>query len=243
MTNNSSETFTNNSPYIKGEKLMEWYRRIFGSSVAKKLIMSITGLFLCTFLVIHLFGNLFLFWNDSGEMFNKYSEFMSTNIIIRIIEIVLFLGFFFHIVDGLILAYMNKQTRPITYKVYKRLETSSMFSRIMFWSGILILLFLIIHLNTFYINVRLKGADITMYNAVVNAFSDPVYSIFYVVSMVFLIFHLNHGFQSGFQTLGLNNKKYFPFIKGFGTFFAIFMSIGFASMPIYFLIRSLSGGN
>ncbi|NUN07559.1 MAG: succinate dehydrogenase cytochrome b subunit [Ignavibacteriaceae bacterium] len=214
---------------------MRWITVFLNSSIGKKIIVSFTGIFLCSFLVVHLSGNFLLFRNDAGEAFEVYSHFMSTNGIIRFLEIGLALGFILHIFNTLRLTLENKKARPVPYAVYKPSENSTLTSRSMFYSGLLVLAFLIIHLNTFFVTHRVIGTDVTMYESVVESFKSPVYSWFYIFAMLLLGLHLNHGFQSAFQTLGMNHKKYTPLIKFLGLLFSIVVPAGFATFPVYFL--------
>ncbi|MBI2417790.1 MAG: succinate dehydrogenase cytochrome b subunit [Ignavibacteriales bacterium] len=214
---------------------MGWFFRTFYSTIGKKLIMSLTGLFLCSFLLVHLTGNFQLFKDDGGEAFNHYSEFMSTNILIRILEIGLFLGFALHMTEAFWLYFLNKRARPVAYAKNQASENSTLISRTMIWSGSIVLVFLLVHLKSFFFDHRIIGSELTMYQGVVQAFQDPLYSWFYVLAMVLLGFHLNHGFQSAFQTLGLNHKKYTPLIKTVGLLFSILVPLGYITMPLYFL--------
>jgi len=120
-------------------------------------------------------------------------------------------------------------------------ENTTFFSRIMIYSGMIIFIFLVIHLRTFFFPYRLGNPSDTMYDGVVEAFSNTYYSVFYILAMVLLAFHLVHGFQSAFQTLGLRHNKYTGFIKGFGIVFSILLCAGFALIPLYFLLNR--GGN
>ena len=120
------------------------------SSLGKKLLMSITGLFLISFLVVHCFLNSFIFFNDGGVMFNEGAEFMAHNPVIRTMEIVLFIGIILHIVQALILTLQNQKARPIKYAVQNGAANSKWYSRSMGLLGTLILMFLIILLNPFW---------------------------------------------------------------------------------------------
>lgn len=218
---------------------MSWLTRFAGSSIGKKFVMALTGLFLILFLCIHLAGNLTLYFGE--EAFNGYVSALDiVKPIIRIIEIFLGLVFLFHIFNGIVLWIENKKAKPIRYKVNVSSENSTFTSRWMIWTGGFILIFLVMHLSTLWYAFNFSGEAIKdnvhqYYNIVVNWFQEPVYSIIYVIAMIFLGLHLNHAFQSFFQTFGWNHKKYTPFIKKFGTFYAIVMAVGFASIPIYFL--------
>jgi succinate dehydrogenase / fumarate reductase cytochrome b subunit len=220
---------------------MNWFTKTFSSTIGRKLIMAITGLFLCSFLVVHLVGNLTLFYQDGGEAFNIYSHFMANNPVIRTMEIVLVLGFLFHIYDALVLTRRNKAARPLGYAENHPQENSTWSSRNMGLLGTIILVFLLVHLWNFFVPARfgeLEGvpnAEYTnLYAEVVKAFKNPIYVALYVISMVALAYHLIHGFQSAFQSLGLTHKKYTPFIKTFGVAFSVLISLGFALIPLYF---------
>ena len=164
--------------------------------------------------------------------------------IIRVIELVLLAAFVFHIYNGFRLWLENKRARPNEYKINGSSENSSIFSRTMFVSGSIIFIFLVVHLGTFFWRFNVHDpsglANDHQYFQIVNGFFQIWwYVLLYVIAMILLGFHLNHGFQSAFQTFGLNNRKYTPIIQKVGTIYAIIMAVGFASMPIYFF---LTGG-
>lgn len=209
---------------------------IINSSVGRKLVMALSGLFLCAFLVEHLYGNLLLYANDNGAAFVEYSHTMVHSLLIRIVEIILFAAIIVHVVQAINLTFQNKKARPVRYAVNKAADNSTWFSRNMGLTGSLILFFLVVHIKTFFVSYRItglpEGQNVSM--IVKEAFEQGWYSALYVVSVVFLGFHLNHGFQSAFQTLGLNNKKYAPLLKALGTGFALLITLGFASFPILF---------
>ena len=218
---------------------------LFSSSLGKKYLMAITGLFLCSFLIIHFLGNIVLFTNP--VQFNEYTRFMSSNPIIRVMEIVLVVGFLAHIIDAIILTRANKKAQPVKYAMNK--NKSSWYSRNMGLTGTIILVFLILHLQSFWyeykfgevlMTVDSNGDEIKdMFTIVKTAFSEWWYSAIYILAMILLGSHLNHGFQSAFQSVGLRHKKYTPTIKMLGTGFSISITIGFISFPIYFFIIQL----
>lgn len=216
---------------------MSWFINFLESSVGKKLVMAVTGLFLYIYLIIHLVANLFLLRQDGGVAFNAYADFMASNINIpiRIIEIVLFLSFIYHIINGTRLWFSNRAARGKSYKVADRSANSTFFSRFMFQSGIVVFIFLVIHLMDFFIPHKFGHPAETMYQSAVMKFSNTGWSIFYLAAMILLAFHLVHAFQSGFQTLGLRHTKYTPFIKGFGVVVSILICLGFAAIPLYFI--------
>lgn len=202
--------------------------------------MSLTGLFLCSFLVIHLSGNIALFASDGGQSFNEYTKFMTSSMLIRIMEIVLVLGFLIHIVLAVKMTSKNRASRPEGYAVYKLNETSTWYSRNMGITGTVILVFLILHLKRFWFEYKFgaigtdQWGNKDMYTVVATAFDQWWYSLIYVVSMVLLGAHLNHGFQSAFRSLGLSNKKYAPTLSKIGTAFAVIMALGFITFPVVF---------
>ncbi|PRY12736.1 succinate dehydrogenase / fumarate reductase cytochrome b subunit [Pontibacter ummariensis] len=221
---------------------MSWFTKTFSSTIGRKIVMSITGLFLCSFLVVHLIGNLQLLASDGGDAFNVYSAFMGTNKVIRFMELILVLGFVFHIYDAIVLTRRNKSARPIDYAEQRPQENSTWSSRNMGLLGTVILVFLIIHLYNFFVPARFGGLDTVsidnevydnLYAEVIYAFSQWWYVLIYVLSMIALAYHLIHGFQSAFQTLGLDHKKYTPFIQKFGYAFSILVCLGFAAIPLY----------
>jgi len=216
--------------------LMGWFISFIDSSLGKKLIMAVTGLFLYLYLIIHLVANLFLL--GTGQAFNDYAEFMasSVNIPVRIIEIVLFIAFIYHIVNAIRLWFINRSARGQKYVVKDPSANSTFYSRFMIQSGIVIFIFLILHLLDFFIPSRFGEMNVTMYDAAVVKFQNTWWSVMYVVAMILLAFHLVHAFQSGFQTLGLRHTKYTPFIKGFGVVFSILICLGFAVIPLYFIL-------
>jgi succinate dehydrogenase / fumarate reductase cytochrome b subunit len=225
---------------------MGWFLKFFSSSIGKKITMAVTGGFLITFLIIHLAGNFTLFWG--ADAFNGYVLTLDlVKPLIRVIELVLLAAFLLHIFNGLRLWIENKKARgSANYKVSGALENTTLFSRTMFVTGSIVFIFLVLHLATFFWRFNFNDpsglADEHLYfNIVIDFFQMWWYVAFYIIAVILLGFHLNHGFQSAFQTFGWNHKKYFPLIKKIGTAYAILMAVGFASMPIYFFF--FYGGN
>lgn len=209
--------------------------------------MGLTGLFLISFLAVHCFLNALIFFNDNGETFNMGAHFMATNWIIRAMEIVLFAGILLHIYLSLKLTIQNRRARPVKYAVGPGQSNSKWYSRWMGLLGTLILMFLIIHTRHFWVETRFiglehfqeQGVNTTdmygnenLYGIMKLVFSELWVVILYCLAMVSLAYHLMHGFQSAFQSLGLNHKKYTPFIKGLGMAFSIIVPLTFALMPI-----------
>lgn len=201
--------------------------------------MGVTGLFLITFLLVHCFLNSLIFANDGGLLFNTGADFMAHNWLIRTMEIVLFLGLILHIVQSLMLTLQNRKARPVPYFKFDGAANSSWYSRSMGLLGTLLLIFLIIHLAHFWVKSRftgLQGHDASghedLYAVMRVVFQSPLVVVIYVLSMISLMYHLMHGFQSAFQTLGLNHKGYTPAIKKTGLVISILIPLIFAAMPV-----------
>lgn len=214
---------------------------IFSSSIGKKLLVALLGLFLILFLLVHLGINLTLILFESSKPFNVAAHFMGTNIVIKIFEIILFAAFLLHIIYVIILQIQNWIARPKRYKV-TNYEQTSFFSKFMIWLGAIILTFLVIHLANFYFISKFGHVEEITYDnvryymdlssLVIQKFTMPGFVIFYIACFLILGFHLWHGFQSAFQTLGLNHKTYTPFIKKLGMAYTIIVVSGFTIIPI-----------
>lgn len=213
---------------------MGWLLNSLNSSIGKKFIMAVTGVCLLLFLIIHLIGNMTLYIGE--EAFNGYVGALDTiKPLIRVIEVILALIFIFHIFNGVRLWYQNKQAKPIGYAVNAASKNSTLFSRTMFVTGSIIFIFLWLHLQTIWFKFNFGGHELNLFNVMVEWFQKPWYSVVYVAAMFLLGMHLNHGFQSAFQTFGWNHNKYSPLIKAVAFIYSIIMAAGFASIPLYFL--------
>ncbi|MBK6731436.1 MAG: succinate dehydrogenase cytochrome b subunit [Bacteroidetes bacterium] len=217
---------------------MSWFGNFITSSLGKKFVMSITGLFLILFLAVHCGVNSLIFLNDGGVTFNKAAHFMGTNIIIRTMEIGLFLGFFLHIIQALLIAAKNRSARPIRYQVNSPSQNSTWYSRSMTLLGTLILLFLIIHIKHFWWVSRITGLEETadgtgdLFIEMTAVFQHGWIVIVYLLGVTSLLWHLIHGFRSAFHTLGLTRLKYTKLITNIGIAYSIIVSILFAMMPV-----------
>ena len=205
------------------------------SSIGKKTVMALTGLFLISFLVVHVSINACIFLNDGGLTFNEAAHFMSHNPAIRVMEIGLFAGLIIHMVQSLKLTLANQKARPVKYAAYAGNQNSKWYSRSMGILGSLLLLFLVVHLANFWVPTKaslMNGTEHNTFEGLKEVFANPLYVAIYLVGVGSLCYHLLHGFQSAFQTLGLNHRKYTPFIKQLGFWFSIIISLLFAAMPI-----------
>jgi len=215
-------------------------KNIFNSSIGRKLLMALSGLGFIGFLLGHVSGNLLLFKGDNGKSFNEYAHFMKTTPVIWVTEVIIFTLIIVHIVDAIILTVQNKKARPQPYAGTKNTSKASFASRKASALGIILLAFFILHMADFFIPAKLLGLTPKtpdglddLYAVVVAKFSNIVYVIIYVACMIPLFFHLSHGFQSAFQTMGWRHPKYTPMIKGFGYFLGVVIPGLFASMPLF----------
>lgn len=222
---------------------------IFGTSVAKKFWMAITGLFLILFLVVHLAGNLQLL-NLSAEgrqAFNEYTVFMTTFPVVKIISYVLYLSILFHAVEGLWLTAQNRKARGSSYKHYRPGKTSIWASRQMGLLGTVILVFLIVHMGQFWYTYKFGEMPLDasgmkdMATVVVSTFSEGsmalLFVIIYVLGQAALGFHLWHGFESTFQSLGITAKTHRT-LSFVGRAFSLVVTLLFAIIPVYIYINA-----
>ncbi len=220
---------------------------MFTSSVGKKLVMGLTGITLVLFLIVHVGLNACIWAMDDGMMFNKAAHFMGSNVVPRILEIGLFAGIILHIVQGYLLELQNRKARTVKYAVDYGNSGSKWYSRSMALLGTLLLLFLIVHMIHFWVPSRFGGLEEVYYNDILHhnlfnemktIFTDDklglIVVIAYVAGCISLAYHLAHGFQSAFKTLGVTNKRYHAMITSLGYGFSIVVPLGFALMPISF---------
>lgn len=220
---------------------MKW-KQLFSSSVGRKIVMALTGIFLIVFLVVHCYVNANVLFEGGEENFNRAAHFMSTNLLVRIMEVGLFAGFILHIVQGYLLDWTNRSRRSSKYAVTAGNLTSTWYSRSMAILGSLILLFLIVHLAHFWVPSRFGGLTEVEYDGVTyhnlygrmkDVFSQGWVVILYVLGCFSLGWHLLHGFQSAFQTMGWNHRRYTSLIRGIGAGFSVIIPLVFALMPVF----------
>ena len=225
---------------------MSWFTKFITSSLGQKLVMSLTGLFLILFLLVHLTGNLQLLKDDGGYAFNIYSYFMTQNPLIKTVSYLLYLFILLHAVQGIVLWINNLRARGskgYAVKVTRTVNTSSFASRNMAMLGLLILVFLGIHLGDFWWKMKFGTTPMVtydgqeykdLYSLVDTSFRQTWVMVVYLISMLGLFFHLWHGFQSAFQTLGINHKKYTPLIRAVGWLYSVLVPLGFAFISVYY---------
>ncbi|HEY5327422.1 MAG TPA: succinate dehydrogenase cytochrome b subunit [Mucilaginibacter sp.] len=259
---------------------MSEIKQTLNSSLGKKLIMALTGLFLCTFLIVHLGGNLLLFKNDGGYGFNIYGNFLTHFPPIEVIAYLLYLSILIHAVYALVLTIKNRKARPLGYEFTNK-SPATWSSKNMGLLGSVLFLFIVIHMSDFWYHYKYSNAigykeyrtnlatekttwvdynpvttdfeySVSTENnveivrvkdlqaRVAGSFTNLLYVIFYVIAMGAVAFHLLHGFQSAFRTLGWVHRKYTPIVYFIGTwFFGVIIPLGFAAMPVVYYIQSL----
>jgi succinate dehydrogenase / fumarate reductase cytochrome b subunit len=213
---------------------MSWLLKSLASSIGKKCLMALTGLMFCSFVGLHLFGNLSIY--GGGGYFSSYAEHLhKLGVLINLAEFVLLGAAILHISMGALLFYEKLRARPERYAVKKRAGGRTWSSATMPYTGLYILFFITIHLITFHF----AGATPqTIFDLVARVFSSPAYVIFYIFSMIVIAFHVKHGLWSAFQTLGIINTKYEPLVRGASLVFSIIVGIGFSSIPLWMICLS-----
>lgn len=216
------------------------------SSIGKKFTMALSALFLLIFLLQHFVINSLSV--ISPDAFNEASHFMGYNPMVQFVgQPILIIAVVYHFVMGLILEIQNKKARgPVGYAVNKSNANSTWASRNMIWSGATILAFLVLHFIDFwipeishkYVHFLPEDPD-RYYGELMHKFQNPVRVGAYVFAFFLLMMHLLHGFQSAFQSIGANHRKYTPFIKSFGKIFAIVIPVGFMLIAIINYLKNI----
>lgn len=220
------------------------------SSIGKKFLMSVSGLFLISFLLVHLIVNSMIIFDSSGELFNRAAHFMGTNPVIRIVEPVLAIGFILHIIYAGILTLKNQWARPVGYNRQNASNSSTWASRNMFVLGSLVLIFLVIHISNFFWKIKFSGSDLlegsgiegveNTYKLVTTFFIEWWWiDIVYVIGAFVLGLHLTHAFWAAFQTLGLSNERWRKRLNVLGWIYTLVVAGGFAIIPLWVKIADI----
>ncbi len=216
---------------------MNGFNKFLFSSIGNKLLVAITGLFMILFLIVHLLGNLLLLINEhQGEQFNAYSEIMESNILIKVIAYTLYASILLHSYKGLMIYLKNRKARGKVKYAVRTGSKTSFASRNMMLLGTLVLFFIAIHMGQFWYEFKftdLEARGVTNFEVVQTAFKELWIVIVYVIGCIALGYHLSHGFQSAFQTLGLRTGKYTGLIRGLGLGFSIVLPLLFAVIPVF----------
>jgi succinate dehydrogenase / fumarate reductase cytochrome b subunit len=218
---------------------------IFTSSIGKKFLVSLAGVFLILFLLVHLGINLTVILFDDPMVYNRAANFMASNIVIKVFEIILLGGILLHVIYALIIQVQNWIARPRRYS-RANYSNTSFFSKFMIHTAAIILVFLVIHFTDFFFRFKFgKSSEVVVEGVIYHDFATEVidkfkmlpFVIFYIAAFMFLGFHLIHGFQSAFRTLGLDNRKYTPAVHVLGIIYSIIVVAGFSVIPlvIYFM--------
>ncbi len=214
------------------------FRRYIKSSVGRKQIVAVSGLLLILFLIAHLAGNLLIF--RGPDAINIYSHTLhSFGPIIRIIEFGLAAIFMIHIAFTAMVVIDNKKARPITYAGANGYPERSLATRLMPYTGTVLLIYIISHLFDFTLanpngsDAFVNGLNMGLYGLIVNEFRNPYAVLWYVIAMTSVGFHLVHAVQSLCQTFGWNHPRYTPIVKKISFVFGVGIALSFASIPLY----------
>jgi succinate dehydrogenase / fumarate reductase cytochrome b subunit len=216
---------------------LSWVIKAFSSSIGKKLLLAITGLALCGFLVAHLAGNLLLYVGP--EAYDKYADALhAQKLLLPIAEVGLLGLFLVHLVNALWTNADNKAARPVGYEMRQSKQPPSAFlkpaSSVMYGTGIVVLLFLLLHLSDFRFELRNPAvAEMTPFVKAKVLLRNPVTAIVYIIGSCALGYHVSHGLQSAFQTLGVNHPKYTGAIGAASRAFGLIVALGFGSFPLW----------
>ncbi len=218
------------------------FRRGLSSSVGTKLLMGLTGLALLAYLILHLAGNALVF--AGPRIFNEYSHRLTSNPLILPIELGLLAIFVIHIYKATRMWMANKAARPIGYlKKEPAGHTSrkSLASSTMIFSGLFILLFVIVHVKQFRFGTwyQVAGSDAVrdLYRTEMEVFRQPLWVVFYVIGTVLVGLHLRHGIASAFQSLGVDHPVYTRRLSAIGILLAILIGGGLAAIPVLIYFR------
>ena len=213
---------------------MNWFIEFNNSSIGRKIQVAAMGLLLCAYMVIHLFGNLFVYAGKGT--FNHYAEVMESNPVLPAIEIALLGVFLCHISVALYSWILNRRARPQGYQAWRSSGGQTLSGKAMTASGLVLLTFLGVHVRVFRFADR--GDD--LYGLETATLASKPLAVFYLLALAALFPHLQHGFQSAFNTLGVNHPKLNSLIKPASSIFAAVIVTGFASIVVY--ISFLQGG-
>jgi len=217
------------------------------TTLIKKILMALTGLFLAFFLIIHLLGNLQLLLPEeiAHTQFNAYSHFLSGNLLIKMVSYVLYFSILYHVFDALIITIGNWRANDTSYKKDNRAEVSGWIARNMGLLGTFVLIFLVIHFKDYWYVYKFGSPPLDvegnkdLYIIVVDSFKELWYVVLYVIAIIALGLHLIHGVSSAFRTLGLYHEKYIVWMKYIGYLFSIFITLGFVMIPIIIYLKQL----
>lgn len=217
--------------------------KLMSSSIGRKILMALSGIFLVVFLTQHFLINITSVFSEN--LFNTLSHFMGNNPLVQfILQPVLIFGVIFHFVMGFYLEILNSKSRKKNYSKYSGSSNASWISRNMIFSGGVILIFLVLHFIDFWIpEMNYKYVEVLpedpnrYFEELVHKFESPLRTLIYSLSFVFLALHLLHGFSSSFKTVGVNSK-YYDLIQKATFIFSITIPLGFIFIAIFHNLTS-----
>ena len=219
----------------------------FNSTIFRKTLAGLSGFFLVLFLLGHLLGNLQLFipGEDGQKQFNEYALFMTTNPAVKVLSVLTYSSIILHTILTLFLVFQSSNARDVKYLQSSGNANSTWGSKNMAVLGTLILIFILIHMKSFWYEMHFGVIGLDpwgnkdLHTVTVTAFNELWYVLFYVLSMVVLAIHLKHGVESVFQTLGIKTRRYVSLIHKAAYGFALIVPAAFASIPIYLYVTQL----
>jgi len=217
--------------------------KLMSSSIGRKILMALSGIFLVVFLTQHFLINITSVFSEN--LFNTLSHFMGNNPLVQfILQPVLIFGVIFHFVMGFYLEILNSKSRKKNYSKYSGSSNASWISRNMIFSGGVILIFLVLHFIDFWIpEMNYKYVEVLpedpnrYFEELVHKFESPIRTLIYSLSFIFLALHLLHGFSSSFKTVGVNSK-YYDLIQKATFIFSITIPLGFVFIAIFHNLTS-----
>ena len=218
-------------------------RSFLSSTIGKKVLVAITGILFCLFLLFHLLNNLVIYTGE--ENFNYLvSSLEKIKPLIRLLEVALLTILVVHISNSIYLSIQSRKSGNQTSLSNVKKPNAPLSSRTMLFTGSVLFIFIVVHLSTFWFNFQLTDDHDAYYNMVTNSaigFGNIFITILYLVAMVILGFHLKHGFSSAIQTLGIKDTSIGKVVSTIGVVFWLFIPAGFFSIAFWFGI--LNGGS
>ncbi len=211
--------------------------RRFSASVGKKYMMAAAGIVWVLFVLAHLAGNFGIF--AGADAYNSYSaKLMSLGPILIVLEAGLVFFLLLHVILGIVVQLGNWNARPEKYQVYRSKGGMTVASRTMIWTGLAIILFIIIHLLDLKFGEHVENAagQIDLYSATVGLLADPIHGIGYLIAVCLVGLHVSHALQSSFRTFGLNHDRYTPAVNTVAWLLGIFVAVGYGSIPVWIMM-------
>ncbi len=217
---------------------MGWLSTFYRSSIGKKITVAVTGVIMVLFLIGHMMGNLLLFEGpgQAGEpaRLNQYAELLRFEpVMLWIIRLVLLATVVLHVITVIQLSLENNRARNVKYAVKKH-QAATVSSRTMLWGGFIVAAFIVFHILHFTTGTIYSAhyEHLKPYHNVITSFQNPIFAGLYILAMVVIFFHLNHGIKSGFETLGVTHPRYVNLVRLGGPILALLIAAGFLLVPL-----------